>query len=1512
MKKFLKRAVSGLLVLVLLIGMLPVSTFAAEGAFVLAVEAGGVLVVAPEYVFYSEGQTVRQALQASGHTFTGLEEGWITAIDEITGNFKRSDEHGGFDLDAPASEVNFYRFCEDADAQPSQGLQQLMTAMAEYDKKDEDVQSAAWEAYEAAYTQFVGIDSDSAALLAEEILTAIREYEENQSGDQHQVLFTDMGGQLFGADIEVKNAQGKTWTDDGDGVLELPAGDYSFRVRQDGLMAEGSFGVSGELEIALSMPAEPWLDLDRFRVSGSYGSEDNEDNRFSDEVFSLSGWSGREATAAVLDTFAGTVYTYAEYNADLVSGLPTFCVRYRNAKTGEQTRQELPFESLTSGAAHTLASGAAGNTAVYQVSSHGEDGYLYTQEYTVNFTRVPTLAGISVTDQNGVDQIALETFSGTVMEYTYKVLSSVTSVNVIPQPFAAGYSVTVNGQPGGSGVELAVSRQEQTEITIQVSANGYSSTYVLTILPGEGKKLSFVTDRADVTLEVVNKNGEVMPYEKFKEGTSGNRYQYVLIPGEAYSYVATAAGCYHLADEFVMEDVADSTIRVDVPTEDWLTSLAFGNKASASYKGSLPLDEAFTPENHAYTVSYIDMEHLVYLWGTTAEAEKIEVLYDQVHSSSLYHGVPYSIDVIPGAKTGTQLKRFLMDENPLENTAVIRLSMEQDGVTCYQDYIVEFRRELTLQDLQAQTGGVTISLVQENGKTGFAPAVKDYSVTVSMAAEALDLAFSGYTGNPCYGETDVGYRISVDGTELTEAGSCRVSLDGTMNTQYVTVTVENPKAPEGAGVYTLTILKSPPVEVSFDLTPGNAVLAVYETMSGERFWADDAGRFQFCEGYRYRYTATAVDHVSRSGILEVTRNAEGGLVILDGEESYSVELNEGGGSTVIVWELEEVPPSDAIDGSIPSEWPNFRGSNSNNGVISAPVPTAAEDGTLYWANQIGSGIDADAVGSPILVDGDLITYASNKLYRVDTVTGQIKQTGTMDHKSSFSITPPTYAEGMVFVALSNGTIQAFNADTLESLWIYEDPLGGQPNCPLTVHNGLLYTGFWNSETGDANFVCMTITDEDPGYGDENKAASWYHTAKGGYYWAGAYACDDFVLIGTDDGTNSCTGQSSRMLAFDPVTGRLLDSWDGLNGDIRCSVVYDSATNAYYFTSKGGSFYSLQMSRTETGWKMTNCWSADLQNSSGGTPMSTSSPVVYNGRAYVGVSGAGQFAAYSGHNITVIDLKAKAIAYSVSTQGYPQTSGMLTTAYEKTRGYVYVYFFDNMTPGKLRVLRDKPGQKSADFVTQEGSHSSAYALFTPTGDHAQYAICSPVADEYGTVYFKNDSAYLMAFGSAIRKIEITRQPDRLAYREGECFDPSGMVVTATYANGMERDVTAYVTFDTAPLALDATQITISFPHVLYHNTESGASMNSGTPSATPYVDLEITVGRNLSQLAFGDVNGDGAIDILDANLILSSCNGLLTLTQDQQAQADANEDGRITSADAQCIVAYFYGRLGNEP
>ena len=1501
-----------MLVCLLVVGFLPSRAQAAEsaGVFVLTVEAGGKLVVAPEYITYTEGQTLGEALESSGHTFTGLEQGQITAIDGVTGNYTRSDQNGGYDLSVPASSVTHFCFSErsSSESKPNEGLLLLMTAMADYLEKEEDVRKAAKAEYDTAKQHFVGASYEDAKMLASDLNKAIQNYEAALAGTKYAIRFTD-GSKAYsasnypGVSLVAENPYGKVWTDEGDGTLELTAGEYTFCVEQNGLRVEGPVTVSGNQTVTMELPDDLWLKLDAFRLSGTYGEDDNEEKRFVDGELEVGQWDGRTAKVAVPDLFTGAVYTYAEYDTAKLNKVPALTAIYTMASTGNQMEKELAFGSKTVGAYEVLAKGAAGNTVIYRVTNEADDGYAYSQDYTVVYERIPTLSAIQVTDQDGTDQAPTYAFSGSLTEYTYKVLDSTTSVTVKAQPMNESYSVTVNGKDATAGVAVPVNGE--TEIEVVVSANGYSNTYTLTIQPGEGKTLSFISDK-EITIEVVNSNGVVMPFTTHRETSTQNRYKYTLVPGETYHYVATKDTYYHIADDFKLEEVANSTITVDfTDMGDWLTELAFGRGKSSKQKGNLPMNADFAPAKHDYTVSFEDTEHLAYIWVETDEKNvAVEAMYTQLFQSDLYHGKELCLELTSELSNGEQLKRFLMDENPIENTLTVRLTKEENGVTYYQDYFVDFQRALSIKDMTAKCDGATVILTQNSGTTGFVSDVNEYSVTVSMAAKEVELSLFCYEDNLSYGEETVGYRVFVDGADVTEAGKATIDLDGTIQTQTVNVVVANEKAPGGSATYVVNIKKAPPVEATFVTTPADAQLTIYEVMSGERLWPETDGTYQLCEGYSYTYTLTEYGYVGRYGTLTVTHDSSNALVIIDGEESYAVQQSGDGGTAEIVWTLDLAPANSSINTGLSSSWPNFRGSNTNNAVTNVRIPTVAEEGTLYWANQIGSGIDSDAVGSPILVGGDVITYASNKLFRVDTVTGEILATGYMDHKSSFSITPPTYAEGIVFVALSDGCVQAFNATTLESLWIYKDPLGGQPNCPLTVKNGYLYTGFWNSETGDANFVCMSITDEDPTEAKETKPASWYYTSKGGYYWAGAYAGDGFVLVGTDDGDNSYVGQTSRLLLLEAKTGRVLDSWDNMNGDIRSTIVYDSATNAYYFTSKGGSFYSVQVSGGNT---LTNMWSVSLQNGTGGTPMSTCSPVVYNGRAYVGVSGAGQFTAYSGHNITVVDLASRSIAYSVPTQGYPQTSGLLTTAYEAESGYVYVYFFDNYTPGKLRVLRDKPGMTAADYINVERGRTTAYALFTPTGDQAQYAICSPVIDEYGTIYFKNDSAHLMAFGSAIEKIEITTAPNKTSYIAGESFDPTGMVVTATYANGKTRDITRYVSWNEDPLTTEDTAFTISFEHVMYHNQEEGTEMVSGVVTQTPAVTIELTVTEGI----LGDVDGNGKIELADARMILDYEAKVLDHGLSMFA-ADVSGDGVIDSNDAVLIQQYLAGKFTKFP
>ena len=348
------RLAGVLLALLLIVGILPVGAEAAQpaGKFVLVAEAGGKLVIAPEYITYAEGQTLGEALQNSGHTFTGLEQGQVTAIDGVTGNYTRSDQNGGYDLSAPASSVTHFCFSErpSSESKPNEGLVMLMTAMADYQEKEADVQKAAKSEYDTAKKNFVGATNDDARMLAYDLDQAVREYEETLSGTQYAVSFTD-GSKLYsvenfpGVTIVAENPYGKVWTDDGDGKMALPMGNYVFHVAQNGLRVSGSVAVSADVSFTVNLPEQLWLKTDTFRLSGSYGAASNEEHKFTDAEFSPGEWTDRQMTVLVSDMFVGAVYSYAEYDTAQLSKAPVFTAIYTMASTGKQMEKKLAFES---------------------------------------------------------------------------------------------------------------------------------------------------------------------------------------------------------------------------------------------------------------------------------------------------------------------------------------------------------------------------------------------------------------------------------------------------------------------------------------------------------------------------------------------------------------------------------------------------------------------------------------------------------------------------------------------------------------------------------------------------------------------------------------------------------------------------------------------------------------------------------------------------------------------------------------------------------------------------------------------------------------------------------------------------------------------------------------------------------------------------------------------------------------------------------------------------------------
>ena len=785
----------------------------------------------------------------------------------------------------------------------------------------------------------------------------------------------------------------------------------------------------------------------------------------------------------------------------------------------------------------------------------------------------------------------------------------------------------------------------------------------------------------------------------------------------------------------------------------------------------------------------------------------------------------------------------------------------ENGVTYYQDYFVELVRAMTMNSLSAtDNNGIGMPLTQaDTTTTEFAKLVYDYTAMIGAGAREMSLTFkplSSYKYDSDFivtltcGDWSQRIEYSADITPSVEQ-TVTVPLSGTMDTDTVCVTVSHKDSTSIPQTYTIAVSKLPPVNTIFTVTPADATIFLTEDSTGSRICPEADGTFILNADASYTYVITKNGYVAQTA-----------------------SFTAGEANKAITIDLEKAPESAYKDIQVEGDWIDFRG--ETNGIVDAKIPIKAEDAVLEWANKIGEGMDSGATGCPIIVGGYIYTYAGQSIVKVNKNTGEVVAAGVMIGSSNFAINSPTYANGMIFVGLSNGRVQAFNAETLESLWVFQDALGGQPNCPIAYSDGYIYTGFWNSETKQANFVCLSVTDEDTANTTESKLPTWTYTHNG-FYWAGAYACEDFVLVGTDDGDTGYTKGFASILSLDPKTGILLDEEKLPNvGDQRSSICYDAATDAYYFTTKGGDFYQVRVNADGT-FTENSLRRLHLDNGSGSDstpPMSTSTPVIYNGRAYIGVSGTGQFSAYSGHNITVIDLETLSIAYTVPTMGYPQTSGLLTTAYEETDGYVYVYFVDNFTPGMVRVIRDKKGMTEVDHsytstatVTVSGESKTietGYILFTPYGDEAQYAICSPISDTEGNLYFKNDTARLMRVSSRMTSLEITQQPENLTYCVGQTFNGGGMQVMARYANGVSKDVTQYVSFTTDPLTADDTEITVSFdPDKQFESTTTAAggywqwyqdqNGTAGTPFYLPTATVTITIEEEIEAPAVAKWN-----------------------------------------------------------
>ena len=1461
----------------------PLSTAESEGSFLFVAIANSDVIAKPVQVNYVIGDTISSALTKTDYVFEGLDIGTVSSVNGVEGVYGRSvsnqDEIDLQRLDITPEPLADNLLVFQADYETftvSENYLLLVSELLRYEGSEEA------RNYTASTNLYLGITRELATLLTDaerslelyqNLSAAIDAAEQQDEGAKFTVAVElKHGGENLHSDqasVNFTNNYGWKRTASAGETIELLPGEYSFLASIPGLnkKARGEFTVetreNGEAEepetqvFVLDFPGDDyWFTGVSFGLS--YGASSVTYDPVTDLDFDFALMDNSTSTTL----YAGQTWSEEAskfdnlYRKAAITYLPTNSSDMREVQISNSSTSSRPTSTMT----YFIPSGGLSRTVPYLVTLTDVDNDLvYTQEYTLNLQRPRTLADLQVSGEEGA--VHLEpAFTATTYEYTAKILDTNTSVDVSSTPFASyeqGYRVYVNDElaPEGGSVTVALNTDEEIQDPIKVQVRHIDGTiseeYTISpeLLPAVSVDIKIPIT---ATLEVTNSVGTAADFSNLKKEKDYHTYTFNLPEGLSHKYVLTEDTYYTTSGTFIAE--TDGEISATVDTNDYIESIKIRQNASSDYYLDLAGSD-IAHEIHATLPDYYSASRMTV--GLTEAAGGRTILAKYLQQTISVNSNNQARTITLKDRTETTLTSFITAGGRGQE---IELVVQQvDGeFTRQQTYHITLDRELHLRN--SPPPSFTYSGLKAVYNPTFDRDQFDaYEVVVSETASELLVAL-GQNGT-IRSEIEEPYTILINGIVAEPAANYEsnspmlealIPLNGTNVDEEILVELSNSYG--ASGEYKFAVKKLATVNVSFSYEPEDAVLTLYDE-AGSRIWPEDDGSYKLLKGANYKYVLSKADYVALSAIF-----------VADPEVTH-IDLI-----------LEEAVPNENIDPTLDVEWNKFRGDN-NTGVTSRETPTSAEDAQLFWA-YMSSGMSH--VGQPIVLDDYVAIMTGNKLQYLDLLSGELLAEGIMFSGGGLV---PVYSDGMIFTPVTNG-LQAFNASprpqtaddvgysnsevmVLDSLWTYNDPIGGAGLSPFYVENGYIYGG-WQQTRNEGAFVCLSITDEDPTQSHEEKEATWRWIRNRGFYWAGAHVGEKFVVVGGEQSGDD------DLTCLDVTTGKVLDTIPNLfTLENRGSVSYDIETDRYCLATKD-TFYSVRVDGNGKFYDL-------AQGSIGGA--STSTPAIFNGRAYMGVSGNGQFQSFTGAGVVVIDIATAQPVYAMNTRGYPQSSGLISAAYldvphhnpqtgEEETGFAYVYFTENINPGNISYIIDKPGITEPVIFDTLGGIKTASLLFQPKGHHAQYNLSSLQVDKYGTLYMKTDRGYIMAIGQRIDELELRQKPERTVYYPGEIIDLTGIEVIAKYNNGFERDVSAYVTVSEELLLAGQTSIEISFPYALYNNYTPNDYIDSNPSSSfdklpRPSVSVPINVLNDEEIRSVDDleslINAIGTVDFTSESL-----------------------------------------------
>ena len=449
-------------------------------------------------------------------------------------------------------------------------------------------------------------------------------------------------------------------------------------------------------------------------------------------------------------------------------------------------------------------------------------------------------------------------------------------------------------------------------------------------------------------------------------------------------------------------------------------------------------------------------------------------------------------------------------------------------------------------------------------------------------------------------------------------------------------------------------------------------------------------------------------------------------LFIDGKPSDlgagSVQLKDAKSIAWVYTAGDKLPDPDALttDPNAPksnfdSAWPAFAGGKANGSVAEVPTPSGAAESAWDEPADIKGG--AKGVSDLLIIDGNICAVKGDRIVLIDSETGKKELASCSIGANIGYFCRPAYKDGYLVIPFEDGSLGIFVLDKKDGRYSiacrYKTPSLGikdtQALTSVTISGGKAYAGFTVVDGSEGALVCVDLASGKVDWTTDKKKSETNENE--GYYWAGAAASGDDIIIGNESGKVALIDGSngkelSSVSVGTPVRSGIIAVEVGENGD-----------GTYLAVSRdNGTLYKIRRS----GDKLT------LE----GKPVafaaiSTSTPAVSNGLAYVcgmDIEGYG--------TLSVIDLSTMSVKKSIrADKGESKSTPLVSVQGNDT----YVYFTCNALPGGVYAY--KLGDDAAQMI------------FTPDAKYREYCTASIICDEKGNLYYANDSGRLFKLAGA---------------------------------------------------------------------------------------------------------------------------------------------------------------------